>query len=144
MGRDNLQSLNEKFCLFDRSLSGNSSFWYIQSQIFQCFHLPKHNKPRKLISFNSFQESISIKFIRKGEQCSVVTLLWGLLYLSLVILNYFFLYLLKKKKNRRKRTRKYAGSVLKVFISDSKLLSKNSTVGALLMCFLPITPTEFA
>ena len=51
---------------------------------------------------------------------------------------------IKKKKNRRKRTRKYTGSVLKVFISDSKLLSKNSTVGALLMCFLPITPTEFA
>ena len=54
------------------------------------------------------------------------------------------LFIFIKKKNRRKRTRKYTGSVLKVFISDSKLLSKNSTVSALLMCFLPITPTEFA
>ena len=54
------------------------------------------------------------------------------------------LFIFIKKKKRRKRTRKCTGSVLKVFISDSKLLSKNSTVGALLMCFLPITPTEFA
>ena len=55
-----------------------------------------------------------------------------------------FIFIKNKNKKRRKRTRKYTGSVLKVFISDSKLLSKNSTVGAQLMCFLPITPTKFA